>query len=90
MTVLNKIEVVSWGLVEYGEEFSDILVRSFSPVVEIPDDVIRDAVRMKRKENKRDLSYTDCIGYCFARRHGLLFLTGDKQFKDFSGVEFIQ
>jgi len=89
-TVLNKIEVVSWGLVTYGEEFSDILVKSLQYVVDIPDDVIREAVRMKRRENKRNVSYADCIGYCFARNNGLLFLTGDKEFKDLPGVEYVK
>jgi len=89
-TILNKIEVGSWALFRYGEEFSDIIVRSITHVVDIEDDVIKDAVRLKRRENKRNLSYADCIGYSLARRNGLLFLTGDKQFKDLSGVEFVQ
>jgi predicted nucleic acid-binding protein len=89
-TVLNKIEVAFWGLQEYGEEFSDIILRSLANVIEIPDDVIKEAVIMKQRENKRELSYTDCIGYSFARMHNLLFLTGDSQFKDFPGVEFVK
>ncbi len=89
-SVLNKIEVASWALLEYGDEFSDIVVNSLSYVVGISDDVVKDAVRMKRGENRRNLSYADCVGYCFARRNNLLFLTGDKQFKDLPGVEFVK
>jgi predicted nucleic acid-binding protein len=88
--VMNKIEVASWGLVTYGEKFSDIVVNSLRHVVDISDEVIKEAVRMKRRENKRNISYTDCIGYCFARQNGLLFLTGDKEFKDLPGVEFVK
>ncbi len=89
-TVLNKIEVASWGLVTYGEEFSDIVIKSIAHVVDIPDKVIKEAVILKRRENKRNISYADCIGYCFARQNGLLFLTGDKEFEDLPGVEFVK
>jgi len=89
-TVMNKIEVASWGLAKCGEEFSDIIVNSIQHVVGISDDVIKEAVRMRKRENKRNLSYVDCVGYCFARNNGLLFLTGDKEFKNMPGVKFVK
>jgi len=89
-TVLNKMEVVHWGLVEHGEEFADILVRSLQNLVPISDDLIKSTVIMKKTYAKRKLSYADCLGYCFAQKNGLIFLTGDKEFKDLPGVEFVK
>ena len=56
----------------------------------IPDDVIRAAMLFRKRHKKRDLSYADAIGYAFARKHDVLFLTGDRQFRDLPGVEFVQ
>jgi predicted nucleic acid-binding protein len=38
----------------------------------------------------RSLSYADCVGYITARKFGIPFLTGDKEFKDMEGVIFIK
>ena len=46
--------------------------------------------KLRLKHKKRDLSMTDCIGYAIAKRLGIKFLTGDKEFKDFENVEFIK
>ena len=42
------------------------------------------------KFNRMYLSYVDCIGYMISRQLGIKFLTGDEQFKDFEGVEFVK
>ena len=33
---------------------------------------------------------TDCIGYIIAKRLGMKFLTGDKEFEGFENVEFVK
>ena len=38
----------------------------------------------------KKFSYIDCIGYISAREKKLLFLTGDEQFKEIPGVEFVK
>jgi len=88
-TMLNKIELYWWGLLKYNQEFADILLRSLSEVQEISDDVIQEAMLFRQKYKKNDFSYADAIGYAFARKNNLLFLTGDRQFKDLPGVEFV-
>lgn len=45
---------------------------------------------MKLKLKNKNLSYTDCIGYIFAIKNNLKFLTGDKKFNDMPNVEFVQ
>ena len=39
---------------------------------------------------KQDLSMTDCVGYVVAKRLGVKFLTGDKEFRNFQNVEFVK
>ena len=33
---------------------------------------------------------TDCVGYVVAKRVGVKFLTGDREFKDMPNVEFVK
>lgn len=89
-TALNKIEAGWWALTRYDKKFAEILVESLSNVVEIGDDVIVEAMIFKQKHKKRKLSAADVIGYTFARKNNLLFLTGDMQFKDMPGVKYVK
>jgi predicted nucleic acid-binding protein len=88
-TVLNKIEIYWWALTRYDSKLADIMLSSLSHASEISDEIIRDAMMIRLQYKKKELSYADAIGYAFARKHNLLFLTGDKQFKDLPGVEFV-
>lgn len=47
------------------------------------------AMNIKYRLRKKKLSYIDCLGYATARELNILFLTGDKEFKDLPGVEFV-
>jgi predicted nucleic acid-binding protein len=88
-TVMNKIEMYWWALNRYDQALADILLRSLAHAAEVTDDVIRDAMLFRKQHKKRGISYTDAIGYVFARKQNLVFLTGDSQFKDLPGVEFV-
>ncbi len=57
-------------------------------VVPINDKVIQEAVKLRKENKKRNLSYADCIGYIYAKQNDFLFLTGDKEFEHMSNVEF--
>ena len=59
-------------------------------VIEIENEVIKEAMIFRLQNSKRNLSYIDCIGYVTAKKNGLKFLTGDIQFKDMENVEFVQ
>jgi len=48
------------------------------------------ALRIKLRQEERNLSIIDALGYALARKHEALFLTGDKEFKDLEGVEYIK
>lgn len=41
------------------------------------------------KKKKLNISYVDALGYHLAKKHRVLFLTGDKNFKSLDNVEFI-
>lgn len=88
-TVFNKMEVAWWAFGLIDEKFAKIITNSLFGQ-EISDDIIVEAVILRKKEKRRDLSYADCVGYCFARKNNLLFLTGDKEFKDLPSVEFVK
>lgn len=88
-TALNKIEVGWWALTKYDENLAKILLNSLSNTQEFSDEIIHDALLFRKEHKKRDLSFADAIGYVFAQKHNLLFLTGDRQFKDLPGVEFV-
>ena len=52
------------------------------------DEDLLDAAKLKRKHAR--LSSADALGYVLAQRESLLFLTGDRQFRDMPGVEFVE
>jgi len=58
--------------------------------VEIKDDDFKIANAFKAAHKKKKLSYVDCLGYVMAQARNIKVLTGDKQFKDLPGVEFMK
>jgi uncharacterized protein len=89
-TKLNLMEL-HYGLLKYGEEFADDAYDAFALfTMEFDDDAIKEANRLKAKLRKRKLSYVDCLGYVLARSRGIAFLTGDRQFQDLDGVEYVR
>ena len=59
-------------------------------MIDIDIATIKEANEFRLLNKSRKLSYADCIGYIIARRYGLKFLTGDKQFSDMPNVEFVK
>ena len=47
-------------------------------------------MQFKLQHPKKNFSFVDCVSYAMAQERGLLFLTGDKEFKDVPGVEFVK
>jgi predicted nucleic acid-binding protein len=90
-TKLNLMELHYCLLRTSGKAKADSYFDSFNEFcVKYNDDIVKEANELKLKLNKRDLSYVDCIGYTVAKRLGIKFLTGDKQFKDLDNVEFVK
>ena len=91
LTVFNLVEIYWVVLNKLSIERADEIFREYRPaVVEIDDETLKEAIAFRKSHKKRDLSYTDCVGYVYAKRHGMKFLTGDKEFEDLPDVEFVK
>lgn len=91
ITIFNLAELYAIVLREYGEtQANTVYVQYKKSVVEIDDETLKEAVKFRKSMNKRQLSYADCIGYIYAKRHGMKFLTGDPQFESMENVEFVK
>lgn len=90
-TLLNLLEVYYTVLKEVGKEKAEIVLQMLYPlIVEPSKETIRNAMLFRLDHKKKDLSYSDCIGYHIALERGIRFLTGDQQFQNFENVEFVK
>ncbi len=91
ITLFNLAEVYWFALLRLDSTTASLIYDRIRPcVVEVDDATLKEAISFRKTHKKRDLSYTDCIGYIYAIRHGLKFLTGDKEFADLPNVEFVK
>ena len=88
---LNLMELYYVLLRDYGKKIAEEKYDSFLPYAINPEDhTIKTAMQFKMQNKEKNLSYVDCIGYTIAREQGAVFLTGDKEFKDLIGVEYVK
>ena len=88
-TIFNLVELYYSVLRDFNEETAKTVYNKFRECIsEVRDDVIFEAMKFKLKN--KNLSYTDCIGYSFALKNNLKFLTGDKEFANFDNVEYVK
>ena len=73
--------------IEMAEKWAEILKQY---CFDVDTDTVIEAMKFKFNNRKKNFSYIDCIGYAMARKHGLKFLTSDKEFKGFDNVEFVK
>ena len=91
LTSMNLIEIHYSLLTEFSEQDADEAVKKFQIYLKEPSvDELIDASKFRKEQRKRNLSYTDCIGYIVAKKRGFKFLTGDKQFESLPNVEFVK
>ena len=91
LTLFNLVEIYSSFLTDFDKDKADMLYEKFrSNIVDVDDKTLKEAVQFKKDLNKRNISYTDCIGYIYAKRHNMKFLTGDKEFEHLPNVEFVK
>ncbi|MEK6888906.1 MAG: PIN domain-containing protein [Nanoarchaeota archaeon] len=90
-TKLNLFELYLGVLREVGEQEAENVFDKYYPFVRDFDaEVIKEAAKLKKLINKRNVSMADCIGYVLAKQWGIKFLTGDKEFEDLENVEFVK
>lgn len=91
ITKLNIFEVYHGLIRDVNEEKAEKFLEEYYPfIIDFIEEDVRNAAKLKIQYNKRDLSMTDCIGFVLAKRLGIKFLTGDKEFKDLDNVEFVK
>lgn len=80
---------------DYGRERAvEILrlVRVFVDIVHPTDEDYAEAsaLRIELKRRSRNLSLVDALGYVLAKRLKIPFLTGDREFRELDGVEYVK
>jgi len=90
-TQLNLMELYYQLLALYDKQHAiELFSRYEEFIVSISNKDIIEAMGFRKENYKKDLSYVDCVGYIIARKMGLLFLTGDRQFEHFDNVKFVK
>jgi uncharacterized protein len=91
LTVFNLAEIYWISLNEYGEEKAEEIYEKYKVCVgRISDEILKQAIKFRKEVyKKRKISYSDAIGYTYAINNNMIFLTGDKEFKDMDKVEFV-
>ena len=98
ITVFNLAEIYWTVLNKLGENEADEVYDYYKDaVVDIDDETMKAAMlfmkavmHFHKSHKELDLSYADCIGYIYATRHSMRFLTGDKEFHQLEHVEFVK
>jgi len=89
ISVLNVGEFYQYLIRTLGRGKAEEVIESNSfNVVEISKETIMEAVLFRNHYKKIKFSWADAIGYVFAKRNQLKFLTGDAEFKGLQNVEF--
>lgn len=90
-TGLNLMELYYRLYVLFGIETAEFYYQKYKIfAIDVDDTTLKKAMIFKAENKNKDLSYADCIGYIFANEKKIKFLTGDKQFKNLSNVEFVK
>ncbi len=90
-TPLNVGEFYSYLIKAYGKQTAKEKLKTLSfRLVGLTQQLIEESTEFKTENNKKKLSWADCIGYVAAKQLKLKFLTGDSQFKGVPNVEFVK
>ena len=73
--------------IEKAFEYSDKYGRFVSS---IDTSAIKEAAAFRYQHKKQKIAFTDAIGYIQAKKLGIKFLTGDKEFESLPNIEFIK
>jgi predicted nucleic acid-binding protein len=70
-----------------AESFASMLSNK---IVHAKPETIKQAMKFRSENKKRNLSIPDCISYLMAEKADIKFLTGDKEFEKMDNVEFVK
>jgi len=91
-TTLNVSEVYYFLLRTHNKQTADYWIRNlnFNLIKTIKLEISLEVAQFRFRFKKKHMSYVDCLGYLLAKKLGLKFLTGDKEFKNMKNVEFVK
>ena len=91
ITIFNLAEIYYSAINNLDESKAEKIYEKYSCcVVHVSDKILKEAMKFRKNNKKRNLSYTDCIGYVYATENDMIFLTGDKEFENLENVEFVK
>lgn len=91
LSIFNLAETYYSVLNNYDEKKANEVYEAYKGgVVDLTDEIVKEAMKFRKLHKKEDLSYADCIGYIYAKKNKMKFLTGDKQFENLENVEFVK
>ena len=87
---LTMAEFYGVILREYNEDTANYLLKKFQAYIrQVSLDILIKAIKFRYEHKSQNLSFFDCAGYIFAKENNIKFVTGDKEFKNKEGVEWI-
>jgi len=90
ITVFSLAEIYWCFLLEDENTAEKVYEKFKKSVILFGDEILKEAMKFRKQNKKQNLSYADCIGYTYALKHKIIFLTGDKEFSGFKNVEFVK
>jgi len=74
---------------EEGKDEADFWFKKLERYsVSVSKHTLVEAIRFRQKYLKRKISFFDAVGCVFSLKNNCAFVTGDKEFENFKGVEF--
>jgi uncharacterized protein len=90
-SLFNLYEVYHHLLKNYSKSIATYYHSLFKKyILEISDMDIALACEFKIRNNDKNISYVDALGYAMAWNNRITFLTGDKEFKNLKNVEYVK
>ncbi|MBI5393042.1 hypothetical protein HZA96_04175 [Candidatus Woesearchaeota archaeon] len=91
ITEWTLIEFYKTLLREYNQQTADYWSRRLLPHCKnISIEIALKSVLYQHENKKENMSLFDCIGYIYSQENNLVFVTGDKAFRNRAKVLFIQ
>ncbi|MBI2671033.1 PIN domain-containing protein [Candidatus Woesearchaeota archaeon] len=89
-SILNFGELYYYFLKE-NRDIPNLIVEKIKKLLLTIDlEDITEAMKFRYIHREKKFSFVDSVGYIIALRRGMIFVTGDKEFKDMKNVEFVK
>jgi len=91
-TLAENLAELAYALLKEGRDdvVEETVQRLGGRAVQLPTILVVAAMRFRHEQRRKKFSYIDALGYTYARKQKIAFVTGDSAFKGLEGVEFKQ